>query len=137
MVHSLVLAITTDGEHLTCGDLSLSKTIHFGNLDFIADCFGSLSLSPKEGDSGAAFMGTTRSRSPSLRAMIGDSTEEFYMATSGEGGSNLPSSMRHDTGATPAPVATTPWLQDIPATQSMTTVPLWVRTPWSNTGLPL
>jgi hypothetical protein len=44
MVHSLVLAIATDSECLMCGDFSLSETIHFGSLEFIADCFGFLNL---------------------------------------------------------------------------------------------
>jgi hypothetical protein len=57
MVHSSMLAITTNGEHLTCSGFSLCKTVHFGSLDFIADYFGYLSLSPKESKSGATFMG--------------------------------------------------------------------------------
>jgi hypothetical protein len=53
-------------------------------------------------------MGITHNGSPSLWAMIEDSTEVFYMASSGEGGSRLPSSLTHGTGALFAPVATTP-----------------------------
>jgi hypothetical protein len=107
MVHSLVLAIATDSECLMCGDFSLSETIHFGSLEFIADCFGGLRLSPKGSDSGIIFMGATYSGSPSLRAMIEDSIEELYTASSGEGGSGLPFSLRHGKGTPPAPVATT------------------------------
>jgi hypothetical protein len=55
--------------------------------------------------------------------MIEDSTEEFYTASSEEGGSDLPSSSRHGTGAKPAPVAAAPWMEDVLATQAMTTVP--------------
>jgi hypothetical protein len=47
MVHSSTLVVATDGERLTCGAFSLIKTIHFGSLKFIADCFGGLSLSPR------------------------------------------------------------------------------------------
>jgi hypothetical protein len=108
MVYSSVLTVPTDGECLMCSGFSLNETVHFGSLEFIADCFDGLSLSPRGNDSGIAFMGTTHSGSPSLRAMIEDSTEEFYTATSGEGGSGLPSSRRHGTGAAPAPVTTTP-----------------------------
>jgi hypothetical protein len=37
-----MLAITTDGERLTCGGFSLGETVCFGSLKFIADYFGSL-----------------------------------------------------------------------------------------------
>jgi hypothetical protein len=91
MVHSLTLAITIDGEHLTCGGFSLGETVRFGSLEFIADCFGGLSLSPKGSDSGTVLMGTMHSRSLSLRAMIEESTEEFYTTSSREGASASPS----------------------------------------------
>jgi hypothetical protein len=50
MVHSSTLTVTTDGEHLTYSGLSLEETIHIGSLEFIANGFGSLSLSPKGWD---------------------------------------------------------------------------------------
>jgi hypothetical protein len=91
MVHCLALAISDDGECLMCGGFSLSKTVHFGSPEFIADYFGSLILSPMSNDSGAAFIGSTHSVSPSsLQAMIEDSTEEFYMTSSGEGAPTSP-----------------------------------------------
>jgi hypothetical protein len=61
MVHLAMLAITADGEFLTCGDFSLDEIVHFGSLEFIIDCFSSLSLSPNWKDTGAIFVGTTRS----------------------------------------------------------------------------
>jgi hypothetical protein len=137
MVHSSMLVIATDGEHLTCGGFSLSETVCFGSLEFITDCFGSLSLFSKGSNSGAIFVGSTRSGSPSPWAMIEDFTKEFYMASSGEGGSNLPLSQRHYTGALPAPVATTPWLEKIPATQAMMIVSPRALAPWPDTDLPL
>jgi hypothetical protein len=82
MVPSSVLAASADGEHLTCGGFSLYETVCFGSLESITDCFSDLRLSPRRKNSGVAFMGSTRSGSPSLRAMIKDSTEEFYMASS-------------------------------------------------------
>jgi hypothetical protein len=57
MVSSFVLAMAVNGERLMCSGFSLSKTIHLGSFKFIVDYFGSLSLSPRRGDSGAAFMG--------------------------------------------------------------------------------
>jgi hypothetical protein len=120
MVHSSALVISIDGECLMCGGFSLNEIVRFESLEFIVDYFGGLSLSPSGNDSGTTFMGSTRSESSLLWAMIEDSTEEFYMASSEEGGSSLPSSRRHGTGAPPGPIATTPWLEDAPATQVMT-----------------
>jgi hypothetical protein len=113
MVLSSPLAIATDSECLTCGDFSLGETVRLGSFEFITDCFDGLSLSPKRKDSSATFMGSTRSGSLSPWAMIEDSTKEFYTASSGEGSSGLPFPQRHDTGAPPAPIVTTPWLKDI------------------------
>jgi hypothetical protein len=91
MVPSSTIIIATDVEHLTCGGFPLGKTIRLGSFEFIANYFCGLSLSPRRGDLGAAFMGSTRSGTPSLqRAMIEDSTEEFLMASSGEGASASP-----------------------------------------------
>jgi hypothetical protein len=46
MVASSVLAVAADDEQMSCGGFSLNESIHFGSLEFIADCFGGLSLSP-------------------------------------------------------------------------------------------
>jgi hypothetical protein len=86
MAQSSALAVSIDCERLMCGGLALGETIHFGSLEFIADCFGGLSLSPKGSDPGAVSVGTTHSGSPSLLAMMEDSTEEFYSASNGERG---------------------------------------------------
>jgi hypothetical protein len=58
------------------------------------------------------------------------------MASSGEGGFDLPSSRRHGMGAPPDPIATTPWLEEAPTTQAMTTIPPRALASWPNTGLP-
>jgi hypothetical protein len=77
-----------------CG-FSLGKPDHLGNFEFIADYFNGLSLSPRRGDEGVAFMGSTRSRASTPRwAMIEDYTEEFLMASSREGSFGLPSPRR-------------------------------------------
>jgi hypothetical protein len=60
------------------------------------------------------IMGADCSGPPSpLQTMMGDSAEEFPTASDREGRINLPSPTRHDTGASLAPVTTTPWLKDI------------------------
>jgi hypothetical protein len=86
MVPSSVITIAIDGERLTCDGFSLDKTVHLGNFEFIADYFSSLSLSPKRGAAGVAFMGSTlNGASTPWQATIEDSTEEFLMASCREG----------------------------------------------------
>jgi hypothetical protein len=100
------------------------KPFTFGSLDFIADYFGGPSLSPRRDGLDATFMGSNCSGLPySPRAMIGDSTKKFLMASGGEGGSGFPSPRRHDTGASPALVVTSSWLESTPTTQAMIMVP--------------
>jgi hypothetical protein len=104
MVPSSVTTVATDGERLMCDGFSLSETIHFVSLEFMADCFDDLGLSPRRDGLDAIVMGSTRSR-PSyiLRPMIGDSIEEFHMTSDREAGFDLPSPRRHCVGASPAP----------------------------------
>jgi hypothetical protein len=90
MVHSSTLTVSTDGKHLTCGGFSLDKTTHFGSLEFITDCFNSLSLSPKGNGSGAIFVGMACSRSPSMHIILGDFVDEFYTTSNREGRSIFP-----------------------------------------------
>jgi hypothetical protein len=88
MVPSSALIVSADGECLTCGDFYCCKTVRFGSLEFIVDCFSGLSLSPRRSDSDATFMGSTYSRPPSpLWAMIEDSLKEFHTASNGGVGS--------------------------------------------------
>jgi hypothetical protein len=83
MIPSSVLEVSTDGERMMCNVFPRSETACLGSFEFIADYFGGLILSTRTSDSGTTFMGSTRSRTPSLWwAMIEDSTEEFHMATS-------------------------------------------------------
>jgi hypothetical protein len=60
-VPSSTLTVSADGERLTCGGFSLREIVYFGSLEFIIDCFGSLSLSPRRSDSDATIMGSTQS----------------------------------------------------------------------------
>jgi hypothetical protein len=54
----------------------------------------------------------------------------------GEGGFGFPIPKRHGTGAPPAPVTTTPWTENAPRTQAMTTAPPRTAGPRPDTGLP-
>jgi hypothetical protein len=65
MVPSLALAITADGECLSCGGFSLGKTIRFGSPEFIVDRFNGLSLSPMGNGSDAIVMGLAHGGRPS------------------------------------------------------------------------
>jgi hypothetical protein len=130
MVPSSTLAVSTDSECLMWGAFSLSETVHLGWFEFIADYFNGLSLSPRRSYLGSTFMGSTHSGTLPLRwAMIEDSTEEFHTASSGEGGSSLPSPRRRCTGAPFAHVTTTPWMENTPATQAMMMVPTRAAVP--------
>jgi hypothetical protein len=107
MVPSLMLAIAIGVERLSCGDFSLDETIHFGSLEFIANRFRGLSLSPIGDGSDAIVMGSARGEPPSLQqTMMGDSAEGFPTALDGEGRTNLPSPRRYGVGA-PLALATT------------------------------
>jgi hypothetical protein len=114
MVHSSKLVVTANDEHLTCGGFSLSETICFGILEFIAICFGSLSHSPEGNDSGTVFVGTARSGSPSLHTILEDSIDKFYIASSAEGSSGFPVSWRRNMVTPPVPITTTPRPDDAP-----------------------
>jgi hypothetical protein len=60
MVPSSSIAIAPNGERLTCGGFSLDETVCLGNIEFIADYFGGMRLSPRKGDESTVFMGSTR-----------------------------------------------------------------------------
>jgi hypothetical protein len=130
MVPSSVLTFSVDGEHLTCCGFYLGESVHLRNFEFITDYFGGLSLSPRRGDSGTTFMGSTHSGPPSPRwVMIEDSTDEFHTASSGGGGSSIPSPRRLGARVPPAPVTTLLCKEDATTIQSMTTGQPWVLAP--------
>jgi hypothetical protein len=123
MVPTSALTIVANGERLSCDVFSLSKTIRFGSLEFITDCFGGLSLSCMGDGSDAAVMGSTDGGTPSpLRAMTGDFVEEFHMVSDEKGRIDLLSPRWHDMGASTTPTTTISWLETTPTTQAMTTI---------------
>jgi hypothetical protein len=125
------VTMTTDGECLACGGFSLGKPICLGNFEFIADYFGGLSLSPRRGNEGTIFMGSTHSGASTPRwAMIEDSTMEFLTVSSGEGSCSHPSPTRRSTGAPFAPTTAATWKENAPVT---TRIPPWMVEPWLKT----
>jgi hypothetical protein len=50
MVHSSMFAVSIDRERLTCSGFSLDKIFCFESLEFIADYFAEMSLSPRRND---------------------------------------------------------------------------------------
>jgi hypothetical protein len=136
MVPLSAIAVTTDGERLTCSVLSPSETVCLGNFKFITNYFSSLSLSPKRGDEGAPFTGSTCGGASTLWwAMIEVSTKDFLIASCGEGTISLPSPRRHNMRASLAPATTTPWMENAPAIQAMTTVLPWTVAPRPKSNL--
>jgi hypothetical protein len=94
MVPSSALAVAADSECLSCGGFYLGNTIHFWSLEFITCRIGGMSLSPRRDGSDAVIMGSTHSGPLSpLRAMVGDSTKEFHIASDREGGGGLASAL--------------------------------------------
>jgi hypothetical protein len=83
MVHSPKPTIVTNSSHLISIGFVLGETIHFRSLEFIADHFCNLSLSPKGNDSGAIFMGMVHHGSPSLHIVLEESTDVDDTTSSG------------------------------------------------------
>jgi hypothetical protein len=130
MVFSSALVIAADSERLSCDVFSLSKTIHFGSLEFITDRFSGPRLSPMGDGSGATIMVSTHGGTPSLLwAMTGDSIEEFHMALDGEGRIDLPSPQRNGTRASTTLATAILWLETTLIAQAMTTILAWKVTP--------
>jgi hypothetical protein len=135
MVPSSSITITADGEHQVCSRLSLGETIHLGNFEFIADYFGSLSLSPRRGDKGATFVGSTHYGACTPQwGMIEDSIEEFLTPSCGEGSFGHPSPRRRSTESSLTSATTTTWKEN--ALAMMKFCP-WTTTPWPETNFPL
>jgi hypothetical protein len=134
MVPSSSIAIAADGERLTCGGFSLGEPIRLGNFEFIIDYFSSLSLSPRRGNGGCAFVGSTRSGACTPQwATMEDSTKEFLIVSSGKGSIDHPSPRWHSTGASFTPTTTTTRKENTPA---MMRFPLRMTTPRTKTNHP-
>jgi hypothetical protein len=125
MVPSSAFIAIAGSERLLCDGFSLGETVRFGSLELIANHFGGLSLSPLGTGLGTTTMGPTYGR-PMLpqRIMVGNPTEGFPMAPSGEGRTDLPFPGRHDVKASPTSTTMVLRPESPPANQAMTTIPL-------------
>jgi hypothetical protein len=129
MVYSLILSFIANDNNPTGIGLTPRETIRFGNLEFIIDRLGRLSLSPVEGDSGAIFVGMVHNGSPSLHTALKDSSEEGG-TTSGIGGSpGYPSSRGCNVAIPTVPITTTPVPENTPTLLTILTVMVWTVAP--------
>jgi hypothetical protein len=83
MLHSPKLAVIDNNKHQIDVGFTLGETIHIGSMEFIADHFGSLSLSDKGNVSSVMFVGMAHSGSPSLHTILEDSADEGDTTSSG------------------------------------------------------
>jgi hypothetical protein len=138
MVPSSVFIAATGSEHLSCDGFSLGETISFGNLEFIADLFGGLSLSPLRDGSGVIIMGPTHCEPQLLQhTMTGDPTEGFPTTPNGEGRIDLPFLGRHNMKAPPTSTTTIPRPGNSRADQATMTIRAQQETPRPDANLPL
>jgi hypothetical protein len=122
MVYSPKPFFVANGNNPTSVGLALGKTIYFGNLEFTVDRFGRLSLSPKEDDSSAVFIGMLHSGSPSWHTAFEDSLDEGSTTLGGEGSSGSPSLQGCNMVTPTVPIITTPAPENIPALLTIPTV---------------
>jgi hypothetical protein len=111
------------------------ETIHFRNVEFIADRFDNLSLSPEGNDSGTIFMGMAHSGSPSLYDILQESTGEVDSASSKGGSSSFPISQGCNVVTPIIPIATTLPSEGTPAPLTIPMVPLRTAVPQPYTRL--
>jgi hypothetical protein len=131
MFPSSSITVATDGERLTCIGFSLGEPVRLGNFEFSANYFSGMSLSPRGSGEGAIFVGSTRSgASTPQQATTEDSTEEYLMTSSGEGGVDHLSPRRCSTGTLLTPTSTTTWKE----APSRMRFPLRTAVPWPETN---
>jgi hypothetical protein len=126
IVHSPKLTVITDGKHQTGGSFTHDETIHFGSLEFIANCFSTLSLSDEGNGSGAVFGGIAHSGSPSLLPILEDSTDEGDTASSGGISSSFPVSRECNLVTPFAPITTATPSEATPTPFAITIISLWI-----------
>jgi hypothetical protein len=100
--------IDIDDSNLFGNELAWGETIHFENLEFITDRFDNLSFSLEGNDSGAVFVGMAHGGSPSLHAVLEESTSEDDLTSSEGGSSSFPISQGYNVVTPAVPTAATP-----------------------------
>jgi hypothetical protein len=80
-------------------------------LEFITDHFDNLSFSLERNDSSVVFVGMAHSKSPSLHAVITETTGEDDLSSRGGGSSGFPISHGCNMVTPAVPIATTPLLE--------------------------
>jgi hypothetical protein len=108
MVHIPQPAIGSDDDNQFGNELSWADTVHFGNLEFVIDRFDNLSFSTEGNDLCTIFMGMAHNESPSLHAILEESTNEDDSTSSDGESSGFPISRGCNVVTPPVPIATTP-----------------------------
>jgi hypothetical protein len=137
MVHSPKPIIVANDNNLTGMGFTLGETIYYGRLEFNADHFVDLTLSPEGNDSGTIFMGMVPSASPSQHTILEESIDEDDTTSNGMGSSGLPISQGCNAVTPTAPITTTSPLENTPVLLTIPTVPLRTAIPQPYTWHPL
>jgi hypothetical protein len=122
MVYSPKLTFIANCNNPIGVGLAPGESICFGSLEFTIDRFGRLSLSPKEDDSSAVFIGMLHSGSPSWHTTFEDSSDEGGTTLGGEGSSGSPSLQGCNMATPTVPIITTPAPENTPALLTIPTI---------------
>jgi hypothetical protein len=129
------LSFITNSNNPTDVGLAPGSTIHFGSLEFIANCFGHLSL-PQLQDSDAIFVGMIRDGSPSLRTELEDSSSEDGTTYGTRMILGSPSPRGCYVVTSIDPIIDTPDSKNTPALQTIPTVTIQMALPQPGMELP-
>jgi hypothetical protein len=124
MVQTPKLIIIADGKHQISVSFTHGETIRFGNLEIIADHFGTLSLFNEGNVSGTVFVEMAHRRSLSLHTILEDSADDGDTTSSGGRSSVFPISRGCNVVTTSIPIITTPPSESTPTPLAIVTVPL-------------
>jgi hypothetical protein len=100
-----------NGDNLIGVGLAPGKIICYRSLEFTADHFGNLSLSPYGNDLGVIFVGMVYSRSLSLHTVFEESPDKGDATTGGGASSGFPSPRRCNVVTSAIPITTMPPLE--------------------------
>jgi hypothetical protein len=124
-----------NGNNLTGIGLAPGKTIFFGSLEFTADCFGNLSLSPEGDDLGVVFVVVVHSRPLSLHTVLEESYDEGNATMAGGVSCSFLSPRGCNVVTQAVPITTTPPLESTPALPNIPTVQMQTTEPQPSSSL--